>query len=64
MQNFLLIPLILGIFGYYFTAKYEERILEKEFGEDYQSYQRKVGMLLPLIGRRKPTQKPKEEKIV
>jgi len=53
MSNYLLIPLILGVIGYYNTAKYEEQILEKEFGEEYQAYQRKVGMLIPFIERKK-----------
>jgi len=53
MLNYFLIPLIIGIFGYYFTAKYEEEILVKEFGHEYQIYQSKVGMLLPFIGRKK-----------
>lgn len=53
MLNFLLIPLAIGIIGYYFTAKYEEEILVKEFGYEYQIYQSKVGMLLPFIGRKK-----------
>ncbi len=51
MMNYLLLPLILGIIGYYFTAKYEEEILLQEFGEEYFAYQKKVGMLLPFIGR-------------
>jgi len=57
MLNFLLIPLIIGIIGYYFTTKYEEEILVKEFGYEYQIYQSKVGMLLPFIGRKKLDEK-------
>ncbi|MFW9924820.1 MAG: methyltransferase family protein [Candidatus Thorarchaeota archaeon] len=53
MMNYLFLPLFFGILGYYLTAKYEEEILIKEFGEEYMEYQRKVGMLLPFIGRRK-----------
>ena len=60
MQNYLLIPLILGIIGYVFSAKYEEQILLLEFGEEYKEYQRKVGMLLPFIGRRKDDLKENE----
>lgn len=59
MLNYLLIPLILGIFGYYLTAVYEEKILVREFGEEYIEYQKKVGMLVPFIGRRKAVT-PKE----
>jgi len=53
MQNFLLIPLILGVLGYYLSAVYEEKILVEEFGEEYIDYQKKVGMLIPFIGRKK-----------
>lgn len=53
MLNFLLLSLLPGIIGYFFTAKYEESILIKEFGEDYKEYQKKVGMLIPFVGRRK-----------
>lgn len=53
MQNYLLLPMILGVIGYYSTAKYEEKILEAEFEETYYEYQKKVGMLIPLIGKRK-----------
>ena len=53
MQNYLLLPLILGVIGYYSTAKYEEKILEAEFGETYHKYQKKGGMLIPFIGKRK-----------
>lgn len=53
MLNFLLLPLIFGILGYYFTSKYEEEILLENFGEEYRNYQSSVGMLIPLLGRRK-----------
>jgi len=53
MFNYLLFPLMLGIIGYYFTAIYEERILVEEFGEEYIEYQEEVGMLIPLIGKKK-----------
>jgi len=53
MQNYLLLPMILGVIGYYLTAKYEEKILEAEFGENYYEYQKRVGMMIPFIGRRK-----------
>jgi protein-S-isoprenylcysteine O-methyltransferase Ste14 len=59
LQNYLLIPLAFGIIGYYFTAKYEEKILVNEFGEEYKIYQRKVGMLVPFLGRRKAKEKSK-----
>ncbi|MFX1535627.1 MAG: methyltransferase family protein [Promethearchaeota archaeon] len=53
LQNILLLPLVLGSYGYYQTAKYEENILEAEFGDTYREYQKKVGMLVPFIGRRR-----------
>jgi protein-S-isoprenylcysteine O-methyltransferase Ste14 len=53
LQNILLLPLLLGIYGYYNAAKYEEEILLAEFGEEYQHYQQRVGMLIPFVGRRK-----------
>ena len=53
MLNYLLIPLLFGIIGYYYSAKYEEEILVKEFGQEYQIYQSKAGMFLPFIGRKK-----------
>ena len=52
-SNLLLLVLIFGIWGYYRTAKMEEEILVKEFGEEYRNYQQRVGMLLPLIGKKK-----------
>ncbi|MFX1255328.1 MAG: methyltransferase family protein [Promethearchaeota archaeon] len=51
LQNILLLPLILGVYGYYQAANYEEKILEAEFGDIYHEYQTKVGMLVPFIGR-------------
>jgi len=51
--NYFLLILLPGIYGYYRTAKYEEEILLEEFGEEYRNYQKKVGMLLPFIGRKK-----------
>lgn len=61
MLNYLLIPLLLGIIGYSYTTKYEEEILVKEFGQEYQIYQSKVGMFLPFIGRKKLEEKIEDE---
>ena len=51
--NYILLPLVLGIFGYYYSAKYEEKILVQEFGDEYIEYQKEVGKLIPFIGKRK-----------
>jgi len=61
MMNYLLLPLILGIIGYYYTTKYEEKILVEEFGDEYIAYQKKVGMFIPFIGRYRE-KKPAKEK--
>ena len=53
VSNYLLLPLILGIIGYYYSALYEEKILVEEFGNEYRAYQEKVGMLVPFFGRKK-----------
>ena len=52
-QSYLTLPLLLGVFAYYSASKHEEKVLEREFGEEYREYQKKVGMLLPFVGRRK-----------
>jgi len=53
LQNILIIPLLIGIFGYYELSKYEEAILIDHFGEEYTYYQEKVGRFFPRLGRRK-----------
>ena len=53
VQNYLLLFLLPGVVGYYIITRYEETILEKEFGEAYRTYQGEVGMLIPFVGRRK-----------
>jgi len=52
-QSQLTLPLLLGVFAYYSASKHEEKVLERKFGEEYREYQKKVGMLLPFVGRRK-----------
>ena len=42
---------ILIIIFYIFIARYEERILTEEFGEDYLKYKRKTGRLFPKLTR-------------
>jgi protein-S-isoprenylcysteine O-methyltransferase Ste14 len=41
---------IIGIF-YNFLAGYEEKLLEKKFGEEYRQYQHKTGKWLPGLGK-------------
>lgn len=49
LLNSLLFLSILGIVGYYGIAKEEERILVKRFGEEYKTYQKRVGMFIPRV---------------
>ena len=34
---------------YYLIARYEEKILTREFGEEYTRYKQKTGMLFPRL---------------
>ena len=45
----LFIPTLCVIIGIYPTAKAEEELLIKHFGEEYLEYQRKVGMFFPKL---------------
>jgi len=45
---------ILVIIFYILISRYEERILNKEFGDDYLNYKKKVGMLFPKFTRPRP----------
>lgn len=40
---------VLAVVFYHLIARYEERILTEEFGEDYLQYKKKVGMLFPKL---------------
>lgn len=51
-QSVLLLPLLIGIIGYYRTSIYEETILVDHFGEEYIKYQKNTGRLFPLLIRR------------
>ncbi|MCK5137136.1 MAG: isoprenylcysteine carboxylmethyltransferase family protein [Bacteroidales bacterium] len=44
---------IMVIMFYILIARYEERILTEEFGDDYDSYKKDVGMLFPKLRRLK-----------
>ena len=47
--------LIAGIFIFHdYIASYEERVLEKKFGEEYRGYKKKTGKWVPRIGRERP----------
>ncbi len=48
-QSLSVIPLFIGIYGYYRTSVYEESILVDNFGEEYIEYQRKTGRFFPRI---------------
>lgn len=37
------------VFFYILIARYEERILTEEFGQDYLNYKKKTGMLFPRV---------------
>ena len=52
LQNVLIFPLLIGIYGYYDLSKYEEAILVDHFGEEYREYQNRVGRFYPRIHRR------------
>lgn len=34
---------------YFFISRYEERLLEDEFGDDYSTYKKRTGMLFPKL---------------
>lgn len=42
---------IVIVIFYILISRYEERLLEEEFGEDYLNYKKKVGMLFPKLSR-------------
>ncbi|MFW9905020.1 MAG: methyltransferase family protein [Candidatus Thorarchaeota archaeon] len=52
LQNALILPLLIGIYGYYDLSKYEEAILVDHFGEEYSEYQNRVGRFYPRIRRK------------
>lgn len=51
LQNILLLPLLVGIPGYYKLSEYEEEILIEHFGEEYIDYQERVGRFFPRLRR-------------
>lgn len=52
MNILLLIPLTMGVYGFYTMAKKEERMLESAFQEQYPSYKKRTGMFLPKLSSR------------
>ena len=45
----LLIPALAVVIGIYPTARTEEEMLIRQFGDEYRKYQQKVGMLFPKL---------------
>lgn len=45
------IPLVISLFLYNIIAKYEEKELEKIFGDEYLEYKRKVNRWFPIINK-------------
>jgi protein-S-isoprenylcysteine O-methyltransferase Ste14 len=48
-QSYLLIPLLIGIPGYYLTSLYEDDLLENQFGDEFREYRRKTGRFFPMF---------------
>ena len=49
MLNIFLLPLVLGIPGYYYLSIYEESILLDHFPVEYAQYQKRVKRFIPFI---------------
>ena len=49
LLNIFLLPLFLGIPGYYYLSVYEEKILLEYFPVEYSQYQRRVKRFIPFI---------------
>lgn len=50
--SILSLALLVVIFIFHnYIASYEEKLLEKKFGEEYESYKKKTGKWVPRIGR-------------
>lgn len=45
---FILVMYVTMVFIYYHLARYEEREMERRYGEKYSAYKRKTGMFLPF----------------
>ena len=51
MSIFSLVLLVVIFIFHNFIASYEEKLLEDEFGEEYQRYKRRTGKWFPRVGR-------------
>ncbi len=48
---FSLVLVVLIFFFYNYIAKYEEKLLENQFNEEYRDYKKRTGKWVPMIGR-------------
>ena len=48
---FSLVLVVLIFFFYNYIAKYEEKLLENQFNEEYREYKKRTGKWVPMIGR-------------
>jgi len=48
-QSLIIVPLLLGILGYIRITNFEEKILLRNFGEEYKDYMEKVGGFFPHL---------------
>ncbi|MFW9855161.1 MAG: methyltransferase family protein [Candidatus Thorarchaeota archaeon] len=48
-QSYFVLPLLLGIPGYYMMSGYEDQLLETQFGEEFRSYRDRTGRFFPKL---------------
>jgi protein-S-isoprenylcysteine O-methyltransferase Ste14 len=52
LTHWVILPLFFVLIGIRSTARAEEIVLVEIFGEKYEPYQLKVGMLFPKLGKK------------